>query len=391
MRKRKKPQKPYPDFPLTANGCGYWSKKINGHVYYFGKWDDPNGALQRYLAEKDALHAGKKPRDETEGTTVKQLCNAFLNAKAEARDAGEIAGKTWSYYKATCDVLVKHLGKNRRVDDLDPTDFAALRKRLARDAPPTSLQFAIIRARVVFKFAYDDGLIDRPVRYGQAFKSPSKKALRKHRAEMGPRLFAKEEIRRMLESASVPIRAMILLGINCGFGNTDCGKLTQTVLDLDKGFVDFPRPKTGIPRRCALWPETVAALREALARKPASDKYASLVFLTRFGRPWALHDDRSPLSKEVVKLLKRLEINGRHRLGFYTLRHTFRTVADEAKDQPAVDFIMGHDNGTMASVYRETISDARLRAVADYVRNWLFAAEEAVTTPRLYAEGGYSA
>jgi hypothetical protein len=66
-------------------------------------------------------------------------------------------------------------------------------------------------------------------------------------------------------------------------------------------------------------------------------------------------------------------INGRKGLGFYTLRHTFRTVADEVKDQPAVDFIRGHEVPHMSSVYRETISDQRLKAVTDHVRAWLYA------------------
>jgi integrase len=57
---------------------------------------------------------------------------------------------------------------------------------------------------------------------------------------------------------------------------------------------------------------------------------------------------------------------------FYTLRHTFRTVADEAKDQPAIDHIMGHESTHMSTQYREKISDDRLRAVTDYVRAWLF-------------------
>jgi hypothetical protein len=33
---------------------------------------------------------------------------------------------------------------------------------------------------------------------------------------------------------------------------------------------------------------------------------------------------------------------------------------------------MGHEVPHMSAVYRETISDARLRAVADHVRGWLF-------------------
>ena len=65
------------------------------------------------------------------------------------------------------------------------------------------------------------------------------------------------------------MKAMILLGINCGFGNADCGNLPVAALDLDGSWVDYPRPKTGINRRCPLWPETVEALRVAFAKRPA--------------------------------------------------------------------------------------------------------------------------
>lgn len=37
-----------------------------------------------------------------------------------------------------------------------------------------------------------------------------------------------------------------------------------------------------------------------------------------------------------------------------TLRHTYRTVADKMKDQPAADFIMGNEVPHMSSVYRPT-------------------------------------
>jgi integrase len=69
------------------------------------------------------------------------------------------------------------------------------------------------------------------------------------------------------------------------------------------------------------------------------------------------------------KLLNKLGINGHRNL--YTLRHTFRTIADLARDQPAADFIMGHESPHMSTHYRERISDERLRAVTGPVRAWL--------------------
>jgi len=176
---------------------------------------------------------------------------------------------------------------------------------------------------------------------------------------------------------------MILLGINAGFGNVDCGTLPISALDLERGFIDFPRPKTGIPRRSPLWPETVSALRDAQANRPEPKKaeHAGLVFLTKYGAPWAKLTTDNTLAKETGKLLRDLAINGRKGLGFYTLRPSFRTIADESKDQPAVDYIMGHEVPHMSAVYRETISDQRLKAVTDYVRAWLFAPAKDAAPP----------
>jgi integrase len=97
-----------------------------------------------------------------------------------------------------------------------------------------------------------------------------------------------------------------------------------------------------------------------------------MVFITKYGCRWAKDTTDQTLAKEFAKLLRNLKINGRKGLGFYTLRHTFRTVADESKDQPAVDFIMGHEVPHMSAVYRETISEERLRDVVNHVRAWLF-------------------
>jgi integrase len=168
------------------------------------------------------------------------------------------------------------------------------------------------------------------------------------------------------------MKAMILLGVNCGYGNADCGTLPLSALDLQRGWVNYHRPKTGITRRAALWPETVEALKVVLAerRRPTKATNAGLVFITSQGLSWHKDANDSPVSKEMRKYLDALGING-HR-NFYALRHTFETIGGESKDQVAVDHIMGHARDDMASVYRERISDGRLKAVSDYVRKWVF-------------------
>jgi len=371
---RRKPEKPYPDFPLYAHPRGYWCKKIRGKFFYFGRWEDPDGALAKYLEQKDSLHAGRSLRPDPDALTVKELCNQFLNAKAASRDAGEITSRTWDDYKAAGVILVDHFGRGRLVSDLGPDDFASLRKKMAKNWGPVTLGNTIQRIRVAFKFAVDNGLVSKVIPYGQAFKRPSKKTLRLDKAKNGVKLFTADEVRQLLDAATQPLKAMLLLGINAGLGNSDCGKLPLSALSLETAWLDFPRPKTGIARRCPLWPETVDAVREAIAHRPVSksEEHAALVFITRYGGSWAKAVADSPITKETQKILKKLGIAGRKGLGFYSLRHTFRTIADEAKDQPAADFIMGHSRDDMSSVYRERIADERLHAVTDHVRQWLF-------------------
>jgi integrase len=374
-KKSTQPTKPRPDFPLFAHAAGYWAKKIRGKTCYFGKIvNDPKGAaaLQKWLDDKDDLLAGRVPRGDRDGLTLADLCNRFLTVKLHERDGGEITPRTWDEYKATTDRLIAVLGKNRLVDDLAADDFEALRVDIAKQWGPHRLGDEVQRTRTVFKYAYEAGLIDRPVRYGPQFKKPSKTVMRRHKAEQGPRVFQAEEIRAMVDAASVPLRAMILLGINCGFGGSDCGELPLSAVDWD-GWVTYPRPKTGIDRRCALWGETIEALRVAIAerRTPKDPAAEELVFVTRLGKPWAKSGKADAVVLEMRKLLKRLKITGGGR-GFYGLRHTFRTIADSCHDYPAIRVVMGHADNSIDATYREHIDDERLQAVAEHVRRWLF-------------------
>jgi integrase len=381
------PRKPRPDFPLFAhhNGSGTfrWAKKINGRLHHFGPGDDPDGALKRYLDQRDDLRAGRTPRVQKQGLTVRDLINEFLNSKRLLLEARELTARSWRDYHVSGLLVARVLGKTRIVADLDAADFDRLKAELAKGRSPVTVGNEVGRIRVIFRWAYEQGLIDKPVRFGPGFKRPSKATLRRERAKRGRRMFEPEQLRKMIEAAPMPLRAMILLAVNTGCGNSDLAGLEHRHLDLAASWLTFPRPKTGIARRCALWPETVAALRAAIAARPAPkrEEDAECVFLTLRGervvriidnpeKPGAKVD---AVTREFGKLLDALKMK-RDRLGFYTLRHVFATIAGRTRDEVAVRIAMGHQDHSIADAYREEVDDSRLRAVADVVRAWLWPA-----------------
>jgi integrase len=228
----------------------------------------------------------------------------------------------------------------------------------------------------VFKFGVDNKLIERPVRFGSEFHKPTKAVLRMHKAASGSKMLDAAQIRKLLDAADVLYRALILLGVNAGYGNGDCAALPLDAVDLDGGWIDFPRPKTAIARRCKLWPETVSALKEWIVVRPApkDDDAEKLFFLTERGTPLIRDTEKSRTDNITMMssaLTKAAKVH-RPGLGFHVLRRVFRTVGDATLDRVACDVVMGHADASMGATYRQGIEDVHLERVAEHVRQWLF-------------------
>jgi integrase len=133
--------------------------------------------------------------------------------------------------------LVNVFAKGRLLTEIQPEDFERLRAKWAAKWGPVRLGNEINRVRIVFNYAYKNGLIDRPMRYGEGFRRPSKKTLRLARAEKGPKMFEADELRRIIEAATQPMKAMLMLAINAGMGNSDVGQLPMKALNLDGGWM----------------------------------------------------------------------------------------------------------------------------------------------------------
>jgi integrase len=347
-----KPSKPYPAFPLTPNGNGQWSKKIRGRVYYFGVWSDPQAAYSEYKRQEASLHLGIEPPPEcdTLGDVVKQ----FLDDKAAMLKAGKIVDSSYKEYVKVCEVI-KTLGDYRPIDSITPIDLKKLNHKLGRGKKdqtlsPVTHKRLLTVARMVFHFANE--ILDCNVKYRAALKSPEKKLLREAREAAGEKMFTAAEIRKLIKAADPHMQAVIYLGINCGFGPLD-----SITLPMDKvvgGFHNYARKKTGVKRRCPLWPETQKAIA-----KVASDTHVLN------GRKW----DRWLIAREFTKLCIQCDVQ---QIGCYSLRRTFETVAKNADvNQSVIDKIMGHERSDMSEVYNQKTFDKQLFRCTDFVRKWL--------------------
>jgi integrase len=330
------------------------------------------------LEQKDALLAGRRPRAQgkADDFTVRDLVNRYLTSQAVRRDNGTISPRTWQDLDRTCGRLVKFFGRGRVVEDLEPDDFEALYSELAKRLNLTSLKVEVQRVRGVFKYAYDCGKIPRPIRFGPVFKAPRPEAISRERNANGSRMFTADELRVIIAEAKQPLKAMVMLALNTGFGNSDLASLPFSALNLQRGWVDYPRVKTGVARRIPLWAETVESIREAIAErpKPRDPADTELVFLGAWGNRWVHWNGRSSKDNLCPAFRRLLDGLGLWHPGrsFYSLRHVVETVGGECRDQVAVDRIMGHKTPGMGSVYREGVSDDRLRAVVETVRAWLW-------------------
>lgn len=341
--------------------------------------DDPDGqaALDLWLEQRDDLLAGRKPRPDYSGLPLEDLCNHFLHHKKLMVKSGELQDRTWKRYKACCEFLLKQLGRKCPAASLRPDDFQELRASMAKKWGPVAISNEIQTTRSLFKYGYEAELLDKPVRFGPGFKKPSAKSQREAKLQRGPRMFTSQQIRSLLAVATPNMRAMILLAINGGLGNTDLGTLPRRAVDLHSGWLDWPRPKTAVMRRIPLWLETIEAINAMLAgrvkaKRPQDEE---LLFIGKRGESYVGNHKGYRVTQEFRRVCESAGVEGR---SFYDLRRTFETIGEDCRDLVAVKAIMGHApaTGDMSAVYRQRIADDRLRAVVDVVHEWLYADPE---------------
>jgi integrase len=360
-------------FPLTLRADGRFCKQIKGKMYYFGT--DRDEALKQYKEIRDTAFDGSdRPPQRSNQLTVKQLCDAFLKNFKRQVESGEKVKRTYNDYKGITKQILEHFGESRLVGSIKPMDFSDYRSKFAGGHEPKTILNFVVRNKVIFNFAHEYGLMPDPIRWGKFFAPPSDKTLAIAK-EKGPRkLFEAEDIHHALKIANVDQKAMILLGINCAFGPMDISRLEFSKIDRETKWVKHIRSKTGRPRDCELWQETLDAI-EAWEKVRPESEFKSNVFVTPQGKRWILPGDNS--TSEFCRYFQDVWAAFGPGKTFYALRHTFRTIAGErVHDKDAIRWIMGHNaprNEQMSDNYNQRQLPERIKAVTDAVHDWLYA------------------
>lgn len=389
-----KPKKPK-RCPIFPHAGGTWCATIGGKHHHFGPWHDLAGALKRHENFMEAYRVGQQAKTLPDGMIpLSLLANKYVTYQHGRARAAEITLRSFRDIKDTTETFVETLGGYVLVSSLAPENFASYRAKLMETMGHHAIKRSVTLIRGMFKWAYENDVIANSMKFGTGFSAYKKERVetRKRKRDLA---FTGPEIRKMINAATIPLKAMILMAVNCGFGNTDIGTLTWDSLDLDDGVLDTFRQKTGVARRCPLWPETTKALREveALKRRPVMPADKGKVFINQNGVPYvreeAVEKDgridgasvNDNIPQEFARLMltigiytknaktKRPKSDGR---GFYCLRRTHRTWADDAKDANAADMIMGHAFETMGGSYVQGVPDVRLKAITDHVHSKVF-------------------
>ncbi|MDF1844556.1 MAG: hypothetical protein P1U77_24335 [Rubripirellula sp.] len=248
---------------MFAHSRGYWCKKFKGKQYNFGPWDDPQGALKAWR-EFEAKHVlGMASTVAKDGSiTLRQMVNEFLDGKQRKCNRGDLSPRTLKQYADSAKWFVPAMGPERLVETIGPADFTRVRHDFPARWGISYSDALVMHVRTMLKFAYDNDLIDKPVRYGSDWSKAPKKRARLERHSKHSKESTKAETLALIDTAPLQIKAMILLGLKCGYGNLDCSRLRTT--DLNGVWLDLPRGKTGEPRRAWLWKETRDAIKAVL-------------------------------------------------------------------------------------------------------------------------------
>ena len=335
----------------------------------------------------DLFEEKKKPKKPTQPHmwTFDQLFETYYQFKLTDGCSACFLNSIRRYLSHFIDWL-QRFGFNSSIQKLSDIDAAILsdyRQFLAENSNigVVTANLYISHVRMLFFWAEDIyGLTHPPMGLLRKFKK--NKVKKDHGRKQDRSAISWQELERLFAVADVTDTALLLLGLNCGFGNMDIGTLKLCDIDLDAGTVSHARQKTGAVRNFILWPETIEILKTYLKEhrgQPANEKIAELVFVGKRGHPLCREridpDGKfrrsDAIKNRFVRLYKKARLHRPYGRGYYALRHTAGTLVGLNSNDPSeVQAILGHETLKMQTFYRHD-ADQKAKQAQQGIHNQL--------------------
>ena len=224
-------------FPLTLHPTGQYCKKIKGKIYYFGA--DKKQALERYLDQATYLHGVRNliQKASNGNMTLKELCDLYLQYQHSKVIANDFTTKHHNDQISSLSKLMSFLGQSQKIKNISTLDLQNYKRKLqAAYGSVHRLNLHISIMKAMFHWARKNDILEN---------IPNIDAISRGKIIHQERFtFDSEQINELLSAADAQMRAMIWLGLNCGFGCTDCAELKLTDIELVNARVELPRRKT---------------------------------------------------------------------------------------------------------------------------------------------------
>lgn len=194
-------------------------------------------------------------------------------------------------------------------------------------------------------------------------------------------------------------RLLLLLGLNCGFGQAEVASLQTGEIELDEKHPYYGLPgswirrirfKTGVYGEWKLWDETAQGIRWMLERR-GTQKEGALI-LTRDGRPLTQPTENNNRNNKIAncwsrlyqRILKDEKNKGFRRLSFNKLRKTAGDLVKRSSSGEIAGVFLCHGQvvatDDLSDLYTNRHFDKVFQAIKA-VREYLFPIFEGVTDP----------
>jgi integrase len=308
-------------------------------------------AREKAVEEVRCIKTGEVPKAPPKPFTVAKVLDRFIEEHAKPN----LADKTWSEYERLADKIIKLEIGEKAVDELTPTDVAAMRDKYRSTA--TQAAAAVRALSSALSWAEEAGLRSH---------GPNVARIRLKATRRRERLFSAAEVARLQAKISefeadekitkaVALALRLLFATGCRAGEI-CG-LEWSNVDFDEGLLRWLRSKTG-----HLEKPLTAEARKLLK---AADRIVGCNYVCPSSELKALRVDT--LEAAFEKIMAAAHVEAKENATLHLIRHWFATVTytDESIPLPVQMAIVGHSSVATAMRYAHVSRDKLKKAAGD--------------------------